>query len=342
MSRPLRPALAALALIGGAAVAAPTPLIVSRADGVHRINVRGQVERTLTPWPVQWAVRLPDGSLAVHRARGGVYHVPLAGPPRPVARLPGLGTPEACTVSPPPAKPADPEAPNSAVGLDLQSPGDARASDDARWLCLSLFDRNENMADVNVDYAIDLKTGAVEAHMGLNLQCEALPQAATPPRARCAIMGPPWTPPGPPADRWPVRFDDDSSAITGADGTPALAFCAGQPADACDGAVSVAVSPSGRWRVLWLHTMEADYMHFAAFALDHKTGDLFPLREGPWPKALTPTERARVVRDHAAIETVDVVGGTATRATGHGERIAMGEYLITPGERVLLVGHLLP
>ncbi|MCA9546292.1 MAG: hypothetical protein KC613_17930 [Myxococcales bacterium] len=306
----------------------PPPLVVLRPDGVHVIDVHGRVIRTLSATPGDWAHRLPDGTLVVAQGAAGLLALPPQGKARPLGALPAV---KGCGFA------ADAKGDH---GLSLQSARDAQHSPDGRWLCVALQDRNDNMAEIRALYDVELATGKVHPSLAMAPGCPGGAMLSD----RCTLVGPPAvTPPAtpPPKVSWPFEWQGERGVLRGGDG-PALDFCVGRPQEACDPPDTAAVSPSGRWRLLRLPTSQGDYMHHALFAVDHQTAALYPITEGAWPSPLTPTQRQQLLRDYAAVPSLDVVTETHIAATGHGERFAVDELLVSPGERVRRVGRLVP
>lgn len=311
------------------ALAGPPPLLVTRPDGLHVIDLEGKVRRTLLSGPVVWAHRLPGAQFAVDRGPKGLFVVPLNGKPRALVKLPGVS---GCgfTVKTPAGEPQ----------LRVQSVHDVTHSADGRWLCLSVMDRNANMADVQADFDIELATGKVAARLAMAPNCRNL--KITPSRCRQAAQPKPASKPAskPATKTWPFGWNAKRAVFAGKPGA-ALDLCAGRPADQCD-PMSVAVSPSGRWRLVRLPTGAGDYMHHALFALDHQTGGVHPIVEGAWPLALTLDQRQKLQIDYSAVPSLDVVGEAHIAATGHAERFVVDDLLIVPGERVIRVGNFVP
>jgi hypothetical protein len=210
------------------------------------------------------------------------------------------------------------------------------------WLCLTLMDRNANMAEVQADFDVELATGKVTARLVMAPDCPE--PKVSPSRCRAAAPTKPVKPAPKSAQKpaaWPHTWHAPRGVFQGKQG-PVVDFCAGRAADACDTPTSAAVSPTGRWRLVRLPTDTGDYMHHALFALDHQTGAVFPITEGPWPPALSPKQLQALQQDYSAVPSQDVVGEAHVAATGHGETFAVDDLLVTPGERVLKVGSLAP
>ena len=312
------------------ALDSPPPLLVARADGVHIVDPQGKVQRTLLPHAVTWAHRLPDGHLVVDRGPKGLFVLPSTGKPRALATLPSV---RGCGFGP-----ADPKAdPKADAPLQVQSVDDVTHSADGRWLCVSLMDRNANMAEVRADFDIELATGKVTARLALAPGCpdpKLTPNRCGPPaRPKPAVQ--------PVKKTWAFAWMAERGKLTGKSGV-ALDLCAGRPADQCDPSMSVAVSPSGQWRLVRLPTGMGDYMHHALFAVDHQTGAVHPIVEGTWPPALTGKQRQTLQQDYAAVPTLDVVGETYIAPTGHGEGFIVDNLLINPGKSVIRVGQFVP
>ncbi|MGK0360140.1 MAG: hypothetical protein ACI9U2_002452 [Bradymonadia bacterium] len=312
------------------ALAGPPPLLVTRPDGLHVIDLQGKVRRTLLSGPVVWAHRLPGAQLAVDRGPKGLFVLPLDGKPRALAKLPvvsGCGFTVKTTAGEP--------------QLRVQSVHDVTHSVDGRWLCLSVMDRNANMADVQADFDVELATGKVAARLAMAPNCPNL--KITPSRCRQEARPKPASKPAsnPATKAWPFSWNAKRAVFAGEPGA-ALDLCAGAPADQCDTSMSVAVSPSGRWRLVRLATGAGDYMHHALFALDHQTGGVYPIVEGAWAPALTLKQRQKLQSDYSAVSSLDVVGEAYIAATGHAERFVVDDLLIIPGARVVRVGNFVP
>jgi len=193
------------------------------------------------------------------------------------------------------------EAKEGSDDVDLQDETGFQIDLRQQRACLTLMDRNSNMANLALDVTVDLKTGKVhrwlsvgaedckpppdvlvdEAAPSFGCQAEehedAAPVSATvdfPFRAE-ARKPPPSSPPLDEEGR--IERDSDSLITRGRSGGVLIASYS--PAE---------VSPSARFVLLRGERAEGDYIGFKILVLDRRDGAVYPLplRTSPWPKRL--------------------------------------------------------
>jgi len=158
-------------------------------------------------------------------------------------------------------------------------------------VCMTLMDRNANMANVAIDVRVDLASGAALHRVIQGGECVAKP--------------PKWK---------------DCAA-------PAAAGAKWAPFRGAAGIDEGLVSPSGRWSVLSvLKDDSGDYIYRSLFLLDRRGNRVFPIVKGPFPAPIPLADLART-RDEAG--TVDAVGESAVRWLDH-DALLVDSLLVVP------------
>lgn len=288
---------AAVSAVPSAVSAAPPrgTLVVAGDPGVREVRFDGSVVRVLSRTPA-WRPRLtPDGKEIFFYARE-------AGEIRRVARQGGAESRVAALPRQFKTCGKLPDHPTGHVfsvkDLGIHEDRDFVLDVPARAACLTLQDRNANMANVRIRVRVELATGGVSHRVEIGGDC-AKPPASFP---ACAA---------PPADRG------------GAPGAPFPVASLGLP----DTVREETVSPSGRWSVLAQPSDEGDYIHRALFLLDRQKKLVYPLVAGAFPKPLAPAQIKRLADAHEG--TVDATGETAVWWL-EADTIVVGGLLVTP------------
>lgn len=290
-----------------ASAPAPTSLFVAGPRGVVELALDGTVRRQLSATVGTDPRRTPDGLLV--RTPAGLLRISLSGQPEIlVAKLPEAVT--ACAS-------AD-GAPVRHVLADLavQAADDFTVAPDGSSACLSLMDRNANMADVTVRLHVDLKTGGVHAGVA---GCPGEPAA-------CATVV---LPNVPPATDAPFRIDggrllkrEPSGSLTVISGLGSGDFR------------EAAASPSGRWVVIEGNESEADYIHRDLLLLDRMHGRVHAIVPGRFPPPIAQGDLVSLGR--IRVRTADATGESEVRWLP-GDVLLVDRLLVLPGQRALAI-----
>lgn len=219
------------------------------------------------------------------------------------------------------------------VDLAIQDPNDFIVMARGRRACMNLMDRNENMASIAVDVALDLVSGKVRRALSMGQD------ACTPPASVKVAAAD--TPPKCVADRSPAPdasrraaypFDFTSAGILKQKGAP------GARVLKIRGWIEEfgGLSPSGRWTVLRGDQEDGDYIHASVVLLDRQSGEVFPIREGrSWPEPLHPSGKQKLPEITTPIDhTFPVVGETDIRWLGtsaESELLVVEDLVVRPG-----------
>lgn len=198
--------------------------------------------------------------------------------------------------------------------------------------CARVMDRNLNMSNVHVILQVRLATGEQAHRVSFPDTCAGAPpkdagfacarvlEQVNPPDAK--------TPAAPPTQALPFTVVDARSkaAVKGVDPRKVTRLTLEDP-------TLESASPSGRWAVLSGNRDESDYIYRDLYLFDRQTGQVLPLREGPWPKALTPAQ----LGDEAALKEAGMkaTGETTVRWTGDGDQLLVGGMLVKPGQPIV-------
>jgi hypothetical protein len=326
---------------------APLPqpdIIVGSERGLEAWRADGNGKRVISAVAARSPRRLDEESVVVVVSRDPSYPPNLAngatlerislanGERRRLASLPRFS----CKRS----SDARPDEQPDALGLSIQEPIDFIIDKSRRRACLSLMDRNANMADVAVDVSVDLATGKVRRWLTMGSE------TCTPPTG-VKIASAEDVPRCSEADkasetshtRQPFPFEFTKGGILrqrGKSGTQLLKMRGYEP-DSLPGA-----SPSGRWAILRGDVEEADYIHAKLLLLDRERGEVFPIREGrPWPAPLQAEGNRGLPEIKTPVEkTIPVVGETDVCWLGdsaESELLIVDDLVVKPGQYAFAV-----
>jgi hypothetical protein len=200
--------------------------------------------------------------------------------------------------------------------LDLQDESDLYLSKNQKRVCLTLYDRNINMASVALDVQIELGSGTVQRWLSIGEEecppprgvqrgnpahaCDRAPDKDLP---TVALLKEPSNAARPQA---PSRLANLGHELK--DGQLQRRGVLQLDLSAHDYSVE-AVSPSGRWQVLGGDPEEGDYLYRHLLLLDRVSGQLYPVihphsavyEERPrslrWPEPLVPPPSAKGFRE---------------------------------------------
>jgi hypothetical protein len=211
--------------------------------------------------------------------------------------------------------------------LAVQAHEDVQVDGDGRHVCVSLNDRNVNMASIASHVRIELGSGHLE--QGLTpFDHACLPLARSEP-ARCEP-----SPKAAPSHRPPLpyAFDSERHALLDTSGKLIAEI----------GDFELAIeAENDRYSVLRGNFEEGDYIHFQLLVLDRRTGELLPLPSvdaataPAFPVALGRAELARLSRRTLGERAGDFVGEDTLRFHGP-ERLVAGKLLVLFGPRRLV------
>jgi hypothetical protein len=265
----------------------PGTFIVGNDQGVREVGYDGATVRVIATTPAR-RLRLVAGGKAVVfyvRATGEIHELSLAtGVDRKVAALPNGF--KACGHMP------DYQSGHrfAVANLDVQADDDFVFDGSGNAVCMTLMDRNVNMANVAIDVRVDLASGAVLHRVTRGGECAAKPPNWKDCAAR-ATDGAKWAP-----FRSAAGIDEEL------------------------------VSPSGRWSVLSMNDDRGDYIHRSLFLLDRQGDQVFPIVKGPFP---APIPLAALARTEDRAATVDAVGESVVRWLDH-DALLVDSLLVVP------------
>jgi hypothetical protein len=313
-------------------------IIVGNMGGITAWPRDGGNKRVVSKGPAMYPRWLDDANILVVRpqdednlAKGGwIEKISIMDGKRVrLAKLP----PFACVS--PTARDGDPKA--ESTRLTIQDPTDFVVDESGRLACLTLMDRNINMADVLVRVEIELGSGKVSRWLEMgDEQC-------IPPKGvkiaehseRCA----PRHRLTPEAAETGFRFAFDAGHVVELmPSSPAV------PTVGLRGYAIDKVSPSGRWVLLAGDQEDGDYIHQQIVLLDRTTGEVFPIRKRPgaWPGPLKTTGSKPPFRIRTpVVGTAGVVGETDIRWLGRSatsELLVVDGLVVRPGAAAFSVG----
>ena len=299
------------------AVSAPSPTyFVLSPKGVLEVDARGKAVRVVSPSRASAGRRLPGGTEAV-------LYLPAR---RALTRLDLQSGTEKTVITLPERAPTCSQGETIATReLDVQSPSDLLL-DAPRAACLTLLDRNANMASYGLTVYADLAGG---------------PPRLSPTLGSCPEYKGPWC-------------KRDMSVKPG---RPAPKRLPGLP----EAVVGESTSPSGRWTLVWFVSDSGDYLYLSYYLLDNMQKNYLgiPGANAPWSKRITTAELAQAASEPVGAEgeyaeeseggppraplgphlaTQVVVGETEARWTGNGDTFVLGNLLVDPAVSVVDLG----
>jgi hypothetical protein len=211
----------------------------------------------------------------------------------------------------------------------LQSASDFRVDRGGKFACLTLMDRNLNMASLVLDVRVDLSSGRTERELlGPVDGCTPPSDVVADDKGESRVDCEPVTvrEAAPPASAQPFGYEAGGRII---DGRTPSALRVRALRDFSPGPVS----PSGRWVLLESEPEEGDYIYRDLLLFDRAQGAVFAVPTGAsnrWPEALPVRKLSRSPR------TARVVGEDDVRwldLEPQADVLVVGDLIILPGER---------
>jgi len=303
----------------------PDDLIVGTSHALEVWSRAGKRKAILSPGQAQHPRWLGPDAIVALRPRGASFGEgatvelidPKAGSRRRVGRIPAFH----CAAT-------DAE-------VDLQDETDFQVDADQGRACLSLMDRNINMAEVGVEVVVDLKTGKVRRWLSLGEGSCHPPKDVTigtpRPSEGCAVSshGVPNIGEDPKGFSFHATNVEDDVVIEGTSPGRLRVPSYQRAGD----------SPSGRFELLRGEQEDGDYIHFKALVFDRQTGELFPVTEeaGSWPKPLPAVgNKGRRHIKTPVEESGDLVGETPLHWLGPPEHevLRVDKSILVPHARI--------
>jgi hypothetical protein len=256
----------------GLVVGADTGLVLWAADG--------SAHHTLSPGPALHPRRIADDAVLALSAQSGNLHLGAQlvrislrdGSRALIADLPAFSCGN--------ATPGD----SHMLGLDVQDQSDFLLDARAKVACLTLMDRNSNMANLQVQVRVELDTGRTQRWLTVGEpECTAPPGVDSDEPADAQLCeDPAWVAPESTAT-FPFDFDDDTGWVSN------LGDSSAKRANLPEFGREL-ISRSGRWLVLGGNLQEADYIHRSLVLFDRADGAVYPVlaEPGAWPAPLLP------------------------------------------------------
>lgn len=323
---------------GGEDAAAETSaatLIVGGSKGLVEYDLDGKQLRTLTPMAAAWPRILPDGEILFLHPKAPNYELMRVakadGAVTAVATLPRNFNAKTCKVE------------FSEDYLDVQSDWGFSVDVANKRACFNLADRNENMAELEIEVRVDLDTGKVHSRLEEMMDGDCPPDAAFECGGSSGGGGSMNASEQPTGEAFAWRWDPDAWLIF-PKGT-ANARTNPKAVSVCSNSVdfndpeSMAVlcaseegrSPSGRFVLLSGMLSMGDYIHRELYFIDLSTGELLGM--------LGDDRKFEVVTpDNVMTEvfgSLDAVGESLIRWVGDAkhERLWVDGWLIDPAGR---------
>ncbi len=246
-------------------------LFIASQQGVREVGLDGKVARVLSHEPARLPRLMPD-------QKSLLYLVPNTGKLRRMDLQTGTTTavatlPQRYRLCSKPT--TDGQSSYSLKDLDVQSADDFVIDKTGQAACLTLIDRNANMANVIVNLRVSLQgTGKVSAFVDYPEGCPG------PKPVPCEPVERPNQ--SPPAGTYDI-VDGSLGAAKG----PRIRLGQGDFSVEHNG-----VSPGGTWAVIGGNISEGDYIHRSLFLLHRQTGKIHTIQE-----------KSRVLR-HAELRTM--------------------------------------
>ncbi len=230
-----------------------------------------------TKTPALWPRRLDDGSVLFLEEKGGALSLKRyrpSGEVKEIAQIPTGFDGAGCKLSPS----ADAE-----VSLSVQSDGGFTVDQAHGQVCLTIADRNVNMADVSFAFRVDIESGRVDS----SLEMDNINECASGQALVCAgSLGAEPKPAEAAGAKWAWEWDAESLSLFPA-GVPkdeaAKRLC-GADVDLSDAdsrdfgcASEEGRSGSGRFVLVSGLPSEGDYIHRELFVIDLQSGEVLGL-----------------------------------------------------------------
>jgi len=278
-------------------------LIVGNDEALALWRADGGVHRTISRGPALHPRRMGDDAvlaLSTSNVAEGASLIRISledGTRHTVAAIPAF----ACAN-------AAPEE-SAGLSLDVEDPSDFELDVPRKLACLTLMDRNANMASLQVRVRVELESGRVQRWQTVG-EPECLPPADV-------TLGEPgdeeWCEGAALADEasapraFAFDFDDESGWVR------KLSEPRSKTVRLLD-FTRERVSPSGRWQVLGGMMQEGDYIHRSLVLFDRQEGEFYPVLASPgsWPAPLTAAGKRNLVSVPSA-GLADVVGESDVR-----------------------------
>lgn len=309
----LRPTALALVLMTSTAQA--DNLFVAGPKGLRQVAFDGKTVRTLSREAARWPRLLPDLKAVLYFApeRGELRRVALdTGAATTVAKLP-----KQFRLCQPESGESLPEKVEYALSeLAVQSDGDFVIDQSGRTACLSLKDRNINMASLDINLHVSLRDGKVAWTEVFPSEC-----------------------PGPKLPECRTRSPAAAKPRKGAYDLQEGWLMAGQKKLVKLGQKGYGieqVSPGGTWAVVFGNESDGDYIHRTLFLLNQTTGVFYTIAAKP-----TALSRAQL-RKLEGVSSIDAVGESAVRWL-RDDVLLIDNQLIWPGKGLVdLQGDIAP
>ena len=291
---------------GGAAIP-DNPIVIATDRGIEIIDDTGEVLRRISPTPARRPRLTGDGHL-VFMAKGfaELRRVKLNGTgERPLALIPPTVGSSCDTTFPSPWDPS----------LLLRADKDMQLDGSTQAVCLHLTDGEDNSSSAWV--RIDQPKGG-RGRGTLGLVCGAEPPPADfqcQPRIR--LVG----------KRASGTYEvlDNAIAAKGAD-KPTRKLAKGKLSE-------VAWSSSSPWSLVVAAVKKGNFVHRHVVALDRKSGQVYEIAPGPWPKPMS-RKRWRALDSGKDISRTVAVQSDI-RALGHDGLFVVDTLLIVPSRRIV-------
>ena len=303
-------------------------LLVGGDDGLREFDLDGAMVSQWTKTPALWPRRLDDGSVLFLEEKGGAlslkrYRSP--GEVKEIAQIPTGFDGGGCKLSPS----ADAE-----VTLSVQSDSGFTVDQAHGQVCLTIADRNVNMADVSFAFRVEVESGRVDS----SLELDNINECASGQALACAgTLGAGLKPAETAGAKWAWEWDAERLSLFPA-GSPehetAKRLCGADVdlsnADSRDFGCASEEGRSGSGRFVLVSGLpsEGDYIHRELFVIDLQNGDVLGLLGEN--VELKPVTAEDVLTE--GFGSLGVVGESDVRWLG-GDRLWVDGTLIDPGAR---------
>jgi hypothetical protein len=297
--------------------AAPTmnSLLIAGANGIQEVDLEGTVLRTISKTSAGNARYLAKREGVLFEGSDGDLWITMLadGGTKRLAKLPKQF--KACA-----DMPDYPKGHRFARSdLEVQSETDFQVDKGGEIACLTLADRNDNMANFSASLVVNLKTGKAQTY---GTGCKGT--EANGPDCSSTDW---WRIQPAPVNRakFPYALADGRLVKRETDGKTTRVAKLGTGDFQED-----QLSPSGTWVAIKGNESDGDFIHFQLFLLNRADGRVWPAGKAQ-SAALTAKQLATL--DKAEIETQDIVGETSLHwIPGHDLLLVDGNILVKPGE----------